>query len=525
MSNMNTSYFKSNKIPLLILGATSSLFSRLMFLLFNDPEGPNLLIVTGMAVIVFLLSLAVYFFSAPTTSLKKLLLVILIPMVITAGFYFWFNKPHLNGGDAQVPLDQNAQAKLDQLFDRLLEKNKGMGSLVLAKDGKVIYSRSFGYGQITENDKKLLDADTKYRISSITKMYTAVMIFQLVEEGKLKLTDTLDKFFPQIPNASRITIAQMLSHRSGIPDLQVEEGWYLQPRTQDEIVATIAKGQPQFEPDTKTAYSNTGYNLLGYIVEKIDGKSYADALKDRITSKIGLKDTYVGTGQSDPEKNEAIAYKYIGNWIEGNEPDLSIPGGGGSIMSTPADMAIFIKALFDLKLVSQDSLNQMMTERDGEGMGIHSFTFADRTLYGETGGSGSSGAWLNYFPEEKLALAYTTNVKIYPVNEIISGVFDIYWNRPFEIPTFEAFAVSPDVLERYVGTYSAAGAPMKITIIRDGATLYLKTGNEQADGIPLEATAENKFTIGPGTAFEFDAEKGLLTFTRGGVEMVLTKEK
>jgi len=221
MSNMNISYFKSNKIPLLLLGATSILFSRFMFLLFNDPEGPNLLIVTGMAVIIFLLYLAVYFFSAPTTSLKKLLLVILIPMVITAGFYFWFNNPPINGGNAHVTLDQNAHSTLDQLFDRLLEKNKGMGSLVLAKDGAVLYSRSFGYRQITENDKKPLTADTKYRIGSITKMYTAVMIFQLIEEGKLKLTDTLDKFFPQIPNASRITIAQMLSHRSGIPDLQV----------------------------------------------------------------------------------------------------------------------------------------------------------------------------------------------------------------------------------------------------------------------------------------------------------------
>jgi len=437
--------------------------------------------------------------------------------------HFW--EPQIEGGDAQATLDQNAHATLDQLFDRLLEKNKGMGSLVLAKDGAVLYSRSFGYRQITENDKKLLTADTKYRIGSITKMYTAVMIFQLIEEGKLKLTDTLDKFFPQIPNASRITIAQMLSHRSGIPDLQVEEGWYLQPRTEDEIVAAIAKGQPQFEPDTRTAYSNTGYNLLGYIVEKAGGKSYPEALKERITSKIGLKDTYVGTGQADPAKNEAIAYKYIGGWIEGSEPDLSIPGGGGSILSTPTDMTIFIKALFDLKLVSQDSLNQMTTQRDDEGMGITAFTFAGRTLYGETGGSGSSGAWLNYFPEEKLALAYTTNMKMYPVSDIVSGVFDIYWNRPFQIPAFEAFVVSPDVLERYVGTYSIVGTPAKMTVIRDGATLYLKAGNEQSSGVPLEATAENKFTIGPGTAFEFDVEKGLLIITRGNVETVFTKEK
>ena len=452
-----------------------------------------------------------------------LLVVILIIAIGALALVLW--EPPIEAGNTHVTLDQNAHSTLDQLFDRLLEKNKGMGSLVLAKDGAVLYSRSFGYRQITENDKKPLTADTKYRIGSITKMYTAVMIFQLIEEGKLKLTDTLDKFFPQIPNASRITIAQMLSHRSGIPDLQVEEGWYLQPKTEDEIVAAIAEGQPQFEPDTRTAYSNTGYNLLGYILEKVDGRSYAEALKERITSKIGLKDTYVGVGQADPAKNEAIAYKYIGGWIEGSEPDLSIPGGGGSIISTPTDMANFITALFDLKLVSQDSLNQMKTQRDGEGMGITAFTFAGRTLYGETGGSGSSGAWLNYFPEEKLALAYTTNMKMYPVSDIVSGVFDIYWNRPFQIPSFDAFVVSPDVLEQYVGVYSIAGTPAKMTVTRDGTTLYLQAGDEQSSGVPLEATAENKFTIGPGTAFEFDVEKGLLTITRGGEEIVFTKEK
>src|SRR5687767_14360227 len=116
-------------------------------------------------------------------------------------------------------------AKLDLLFDRLLEKNKGMGGLTVARDGKIVYSRSFGYSQITDTEKRPLNADTKYRIASITKTYTAVMIFQLVEEGRLKLTDTLDKFFPQVPNASRITIAQILHHRSGLPDISPDGEW------------------------------------------------------------------------------------------------------------------------------------------------------------------------------------------------------------------------------------------------------------------------------------------------------------
>src|SRR5881397_3911041 len=110
------------------------------------------------------------------------------------------------------------KAKLDQFFDRLAEKNKAMGSLTIAKDGKVLYTRAIGYNQINGTEKRPLTAANRFRIGSITKMFTATMIFQLVDEGKLKLTDTLDKFFPQIPNAQKITIAQILAHRSGIHD-------------------------------------------------------------------------------------------------------------------------------------------------------------------------------------------------------------------------------------------------------------------------------------------------------------------
>src|SRR5689334_660484 len=256
------------------------------------------------------------------------------------------------------------KAKLDQFLDRLLEKNKGMGSLTLAKDGNVVYSRSFGYRQINGSEKKHLTAETKFRIASITKMFTAVMIFQLVDEKKLSLADTLDKFFSQIPNAPRITIGQMLKHRSGIHDLEADGSFGKQPRTRDEVVARIAQGRPDFEPDAMHRYSNAGYVLLGYIVEKAGGKPYPEALQERIASRIGLKNTYLGTGKTDPSKNEALSYNYIGGWKEAAELDFSVPAGAGAILSTPADMTKFMQALFNLKLVSEDSLKPMMTMTD-----------------------------------------------------------------------------------------------------------------------------------------------------------------
>lgn len=413
------------------------------------------------------------------------------------------------------------KAKLDQLFDRLLEKNQGMGSIILAKDGNVLYTRSFGYGQITETAKKPLTEATKYRIASITKTYTAVMIFQLVEEGKLKLNDRLDKFFPQLPNAGKITIAQILSHRSGLPDLPADPAWRRQPKTREEVVAALAQGSPLFEPDSRHLYSNVGYVLLGYIVEKVDGKPYQEALTKRITAKIGLKDTYMGSGNTTIANNESLSYRYLGAWQEAPEMNLSIPAGAGAILSTPADMAKFIKALFDLQLVSKGSLDQMKTMRDGEGMGMELFSFAGRTLYGHTGGSNVSGAWLAYEPTEKLAMAYTTNAKIYPVSDIIAAVFDIYWNRPYQIPTFDALQVSPEILDTYVGVYVVTGTPAKMTIVKTGATISIENGGNV---VPLEATATDKFKIAPGVTVEFDAAKKQMTIKRPQGERVFTKE-
>src|SRR5262249_7932733 len=175
------------------------------------------------------------------------------------------------------------------------------------------------------------------------------------------------------------------------------------------MLALIVKGMPDFEPDTKHSYSNSGYYLLGLIIEKLTGKPYGEALKERITSKIGLKDTYTATGNIDVKKNEALTYIHRGGgeWKQGTETHPSILFSAGAIVSTPNDLAKFIQALFDLKLISQKSFNQMKTIRDGDGLGMEPFPFAGKTFYGHAGGADNYGAWLAYLPEEKLVVVYT----------------------------------------------------------------------------------------------------------------------
>lgn len=425
----------------------------------------------------------------------------------------------LAAAHAQTP----DKVKLDRFFDRLAEKNKAMGSLVVARDGNILYARVIGYSRISGAEKKPLTAATKFRVGSVTKMFTAALVFQLVENGKLKLTDTLDRFFPQIPNAGKITVAHMLAHRSGIhdvfgnPSLRPSK---TAPKTRSELLAVIAKGAPDFEPDAKHSYSNSGYVLLGMIVEKLTGKSYGEALKRRIASRIGLKDTYLGAGFADADKNESFSYRYVGDWKQETETHLSTAFGSGAIVSTPNDLVKFVQALFDLKLVSQESLASMMRNK----MGMETFTYNGKTFYGHTGGIDNFGSWLAFSPEEKLALAYASNAKVYPVAKIVDGVFDIYYNKSFEIPVFDTIEVSPETLDAYVGIYSIAGTPAKFMVTRDGATLFVQMPGQSA--VALEALAQDKFGIeSAGIVFEFDAAKNRMVQKRGGRERIFTKEK
>ncbi len=425
------------------------------------------------------------------------------------------------------------KTKLDQFFDRLTEKNKAMGSLVIATDGKIAYERSIGYGQVNGAEKKALNPASRFRIGSITKMFTAALVLKLVEEKKLKLTDTLDKFFPQIANSQKITIGQILSHRSGIHDSIADPKLRSKPKTEaltkDEMLSLISKGTPDFEPDTQYRYSNSGYNLLGLIVEKVTGKTYEQVLSERILEKIGLKDTYVAAGSIDTSRNEALTYSNFGEgWMPVDETHPGNLFSAGAIVSTPYDLVKFIQALFDGKLITRESLAVMRTMRDGEGPGMATFEFAGKTFYGHTGGADNYGAWLAYLPEEKLAFAYTTNAKVYPVKDIVSGVADIFYGRPFQVPAFESLAVGADILDKYVGSYSTPGAPAKARVTREGATLLFQPPGSP-NAIPLEATATDKFKIDNGTAtgivIEFDLAKGQMTIKRGGGERIFTKEK
>jgi CubicO group peptidase (beta-lactamase class C family) len=425
-------------------------------------------------------------------------------------------------GAATLPARAQAlnTAKLDSLLTSLAANNKMMGSLAVSRQGQVVYSHAFGYAQL--DPKTPATTATRYRMGSITKMFTAVMIFQLIEEKKLTLGTPLSTFFPQLPNAKAITIDQLLSHRSGLHSLTDDAaylGYMTQPKTQAELLALMAATKPDFEPGAQFKYSNSGYIVLGYIVEKLGKQPYAQALQKRVVAKAGLQNTYYG-GKIDPKKQEAFSYKAgPGGWQPDLETDMSIPGGAGALVATPTDLNRFLGALFAGKLVSAASLGEMQTFQDKQvfGRGLMRIPFRDKQSFGHGGTIDGFQSMASYFPDDKLAITLSTNAHSYSLNEAMVGVLTICFNRPYKIPDFAAPAFVPAAadLDRYAGTYASPSLPLKVTFTKQGTTLLSQATGQSA--FALEPVSQGLFKFDPaGIRVEFDPAKPVFTLRQGG---------
>lgn len=414
--------------------------------------------------------------------------------------------------------------KLDSLMTRLEEKDKIMGSLSLYKDGVEIYSRAIGFADIATKTKA--SPQTKYRIGSITKTFTAAIILQMVDENKLTLDTKLEKFFPSITNANKITIEHLLRHRSGIYNITNSEDyptWMLQPITQAMMVEKIRLKGVTAEPDSRFEYSNSGYMLLSFIAEKIDGKAYAEIVQTRIVKPLKLVNTAIG-GKIDIKKNEANSYTYNGSWSNATETDMSIPSGAGAVISTARDVNTFYINLMDGKVISAKSLSLMTTLVDNSGMGIFQFPFHLRKAWGHTGGIDGFSTSSGYFNDEKLAITFLSNAQGIGVNEVMIGVLSIYFGLPYQIPVFNPGPVfAPEELDVFTGTYGSPTFPLKIMITRNGSVLTGQATGQPA--FPLEATSKTEFRFSPaGLTMQFKADEKLMVFQQGGRTFELKKE-
>ena len=415
--------------------------------------------------------------------------------------------------------------KLDSLLKLLETNNKAMVSVAISKNGNLLYSKATGFASLSGQEKIPATVNTLYRIGSITKMFTATMIFQLVEEKKLDLNTKLDTYFPAVPNSGQITIENLLNHRSGIHNFTDEAGYkdYMtKPKKPDEMIALIAAGKPDFNPGQKASYSNSNYILLGYIIEKITGKTYAENLGGRITNKAQLKKTYAG-GKTDLAKDESYSYTFDEKWTQMPETDMSIPAGAGAIVSTPTDLTKFITALFSGKLISESSLNKMKTITDGYGMGLFQVPFEYRKGYGHNGGIDGFASGLYYFPDDSLAVAVCSNGFSYSINDILIAMLSTYYKRPFSLPDFKTISLKPESLNQYLGTYSCPQLPFMITVAKEGNALTAKATGQPM--FKLDAVKPNVFRYDKaGIEMEFFTSKSEFVLKQSGGSSVFKRE-
>ncbi len=413
--------------------------------------------------------------------------------------------------------------KLDSLMNTIQKYNKGMGSLAILKDGKTIYSKAIGYKDV--ENKLMADEYSKYRIGSISKSFTSTIIIQLIEEKKLSFSDTLEEYFPGIINADKISISDLLRHRSGIYNFTNHPSYleYMErPITKDSLTAKIQSLGSVFEPGLKAGYSNSNYVLLTLIAEKVDNKPFSEIVKSRITDRINLANTYVG-GKIATENNECHSYDKKVKWKKSTQTDMSIPLGAGAIVSTAEDVSKFYHALFDRQLINEANLDSMSMMVDNYGMGLFQFPFYDKIASGHTGGIDGFHSMSGHFIDENLSITYLANGLDYPVNDIMIGALSIYFDKDYEIPVFTPdLVLSEEELEPFLGVYASPALPLKITISKEeNALIAQATGQPSFVLVPYE---KNKFKFDPANLkIEFIPSEGKLMLDQG-MQFEFTKE-
>lgn len=438
---------------------------------------------------------------------------------------------------------QDKFTRMDSLLNYLHENNKFMGSLTIREGENVVFSKAYGFADVEKNIKA--DRFTRYKIGSISKTFTAVMVMQLIEEKKLTLQTKLNRFYPKMPNAEKISIYDLLHHRTGIVDFVNQDSAFHKvlekKHSKEDILKVITSYEPLFEPGSKYQYSNSNFFILGCIIEKLTKKSYAENLQNRIvkkaelgtyesktemtakgavTNKVFVPTTYYKEEATNTANKESYSYYFDGtNWVKSLENHNSIPFASGGITSTTADLTKFIYALFDGKLVSQASLDQMKEIKEGYGKALIQFPFGERRFYGHGGRIENFSSMLGYYPTEKLSFSLISNGDNFVQNDIIIGILSIYYKMPFPFPKF--MKMDKAELAKFTGTYASKDLPLKITVSEKNGELSAQATGQGA--FPLTFKEETTFVLAPAGIEMVFGDKSFVLI-QGGMKFNFTKE-
>jgi len=418
------------------------------------------------------------------------------------------------------------QAKMDELLQYFFDNDKASLAVAINQGGETIYEKAVGLKDIQDGKQVHPDTESRYRIGSITKTFTATLIMKAVEEGKITLDTKLYKYFPEIPNADKITIEHMLRHRSGLNNF-TDNGMYVTMMSAAEdktkLVEMISEIPVDFEPDEKFSYCNTGYILMGFILEELYDRDYFTLVQDEITEPLGLL-SMGWLDKVDVSKNEVKSFMALdGDWtaIEQHTPGM-IVGAAGAITSSAGDLAKVWHALFNGKIISTASVEKMQEYVDNYGFGLYPVPYGGEMGVCHNGGVDGFNSNASYWKKDDLSVVLFVNGLNMGYNDILVGVLTILNGDDYEFPTWDYAEVDAAILKSYEGTYAAPGFPLNIKIyVEDGSLYGQATGQSAFVFAPISET-EFEFS-GAGIKVTFDQPDGF-HFNQNGYELDFKKK-
>lgn len=440
-----------------------------------------------------------------------------------------------NGDEKPNPKDERVKdignreidnKKLDDFLDYITKNKQGIGSISIFRKGKEVYQKDFGQNQLP-NVK--WNSETGYQIGSVSKLITATMLMQLAEKGKLNIQDKLSKYYPEAPNADKITIESLLNHTSGLGDYVGENyQWIFKKSVGDKAILDTIKAQGvEFQPGEKTRYSNSGYYLLSRILEKIYKKPYNVILKENILSKANLKNTF---SVLDNPKNVFKSYKIEdGKWIEVEDFDFRNCIGLGDIVSTPNDMNLFINALFNGKFVKKETLEKMLPKPGSKldfGLGMMAVPFYNQVSFGHGGDTAGTHSVVSYSKKEDYSISIVINGEEYPHNALYVGILNIFFNEDFDYPKFENKSEMESYdgkFKKYLGDYISPDIPLDLKVFVNNDKLFGQ-GKGQPE-FPLELVEKDQFRFEQaGITLTFFPETNKMQLLQNGKTYNFTKK-
>ena len=347
---------------------------------------------------------------------------------------------------------QDKSQKIDEYLNKCYEYGVFNGSALVSEHGSVILKKGYGYANLEWNIAN--EPDTKFRLGSITKQFTAMLIMQLVEKDLVKLDGKISDYLPYYPKETgdKITVHQLLTHTSGIfnytndPEFFQKERFF--PYKPEEIIKLFSGKELDFEPGTKWSYSNSGYIVLGAIIEQVTGKAYEQVLDENILTPLGMNNTGYDHWETILSKRAWGYNKVFDSYRNAEYLDMSLPYAAGSLYSTVEDLFVWGEALYTDKLVSYESLKKMMTpymNNYGYGLGIRKVSMnegKDRiTLVSHSGGINGFNTYMGRYIEDKNTIILLSNAVPFNYPEVATAIKNILYNKTYDEPKRSAAAI------------------------------------------------------------------------------------